>query len=181
MSQSDYSAAAFTKRPGALAALINSGTEGTRLWRPDELAAIFRHQLSAPVFVDLGQLPKGEAARLKCVSDAQGLLLKSFSELFHHPAPPVELLELTKDFAKANMDHPESALPNEVASALYFTSIAAAYVRLGARISKLRDNDLRRGWLWTRDQGWIDEKTKALLNEALSKGPLSSSGSEAAV
>jgi hypothetical protein len=175
MSQPDYSAAALTKQPGALAALINSGSETTRLWRPEELSAIFRHQLSAPVFVDLGQLPKGAAARLKQLSDAHGLLLKSFSELFHHQAPPLELLELTKDFAKANMDHPESALPSEIATALYYTSIAAAYVRLGARISRLKDSDLRRGWLWTRDQGWIDEKTKALLVEALSKGSLPSS------
>jgi hypothetical protein len=181
MSQSDYSAAAFTKRPGALAALINSGSENARLWRPDELAAIFKHQLSAPVFVDLGQLSKGAATKLKQISDAHGLLLKSFSELFHHPAPPIELLELTKDFAKANMDHPESALPSEIATALYFTSIAAAYVRLGTRISRLGDDDLRRGWLWTRDQGWIDEKTKTLLIEAISKGPYSSSGTGAAV
>jgi hypothetical protein len=175
MSQTDYSAAAFTKRPGALAALINSGSESAHLWRPNEFAAIFKHQLSAPVFVDLGQMPKRAATRLKNLSDAQGLLLKSFSELFHHPAPPIELLELTKDFAKANMNHPESALPSEIATALYFTSIAAAYVRLGARISRLGDLDLRRGWLWTRDQVWVDEKTKTLLVEALSQGPLPSS------
>lgn len=181
MPESEYSAAAFTKRPGALAALINSSSESTRLWGPDELAAVFRHQLLAPVFVDLGQMPKRAALKLKHLSDAQGLLLKSFSELFHHPAPPVELLELTKDFAKANMDHPESALPGEVATALYYISIAVAYVRLGARISKLRDDDLRRGWLWTRDQGWIDEKTKALLVEALSKGPPSKGGAGAGV
>jgi hypothetical protein len=169
MSPSDYSAAAFTKRPGALAALINSGTESTRLWRPEELAAIFRHQLSAPVFIDLGQLPKGTAARLRQVSEAQGLLLKSFSELFHHPVPPVELLELAKDFAKANMDHPESVLPGEVATALYFTSIAAAYVRLGVRISKLGDDSLAQGWRWTRDREWIDAATKVVLGEALAK------------
>jgi len=179
MPESEYSAAALTKRPGVLSALINSGSESTRLWGPEELAAVFRHQLSAPVFVDLGQMPKRAAVKLRRLGDAQGLLLKSFSELFHHPVPPVELLELTKDFAKANMDHPESALPGEVATALYYVSIAAAHVRLGARISKLGDDDLRRGWLWTRDQGWIDEMTKALLEEALSKGPTSPSGAGA--
>jgi hypothetical protein len=181
MSQSEYSAAALTRRPEALAALLNSGSENARVWQPDEFAAIFRHQLSAPVFVDFARMPKGAAAKLKRVSDAQGLLLKSFSELFHHPVPPIELLEMTKDFAKANMDHPESALPGEVATALYFASIAAAYVRLGARISKLSDQDLRAGWLWTRDQGWIDEKTKALLAEALAKGLLPSNGTGAAI
>ena len=79
------------------------------------------------------------------MSEAQGLLLKSFADLFHHPAPVIELLELAKDFAKANMDHPESGLPGEIAATLYYTSIAAALVRLDARISQLADADLQRG------------------------------------
>jgi hypothetical protein len=179
MSQSDYPSAALTKKPGSLAALINSSVEDARLWRPDELAAIFRHQLAAPVFIDLGQLPKGAARRVKHLSEAQGLLLKNFSELFHHPTPPVELLELTKDFAKANMYHSEGTLPTEIGTALYFSSIAAAYVHLGVRISKLNDEELRRGWLWTRDQAWVDDKTKALLIDALTKVPPSSGGTKA--
>ena len=50
-------------------------------------------------------------------------------------------------------------------------SIAAALVRLDTRISQLPDADLRRGLIWTRDQGWVDEKTKALLGEALANLP----------
>ncbi|HEX3728550.1 MAG TPA: hypothetical protein VHV47_02010 [Opitutaceae bacterium] len=167
MPSSDYSAASLGRSPGDLAALIHSGTDQDRLWRPDELAAIFRHQLAAPVFVDLAQLPKAAAVRLKRLTDAQGLLLKSFAELLRHPAPPVELLELTKDFAKANMDHPESAIPGPVASTLYFASIAAARVKLGTRISRLGEEDLRRGWLWAREQPWVDAETQALLTAAL--------------
>jgi hypothetical protein len=106
------------------------------------------------------------------LSEAQSLLLKSFADLFHHPAPPVELLELTKDFAKANMDHAQSSLPSEVAAALYYTSIAAALVRLGARISRLPEGELRRGLLWTGEQAWLDEETKQLLLQAAGKmGP----------
>ncbi len=86
--------------------------------------------MSAPILVDLGGYDPATAVRLKNLSDAQSLLLKSFLDLFHHPVPPMELLTLTKDFAKANMDHPDSSLPNEVAAALYYTSIAAALVRL---------------------------------------------------
>jgi len=99
------------------------------------------------------------------------LLLKSFSDLFHHPSPPIELLKLTKEFAKANMDHPESGLPTDIVSVLYYTSIAAALVRLDTRISQLKDADLRRGLLWAKDQAWIDEETKALLLKAIEKIP----------
>jgi hypothetical protein len=95
------------------------------------------------------------------------LLLKSFSELFRHPNPPLELLALTKDFAKANMNQAESSLPTEVATALYYASIASALVRLGVRISTLKDPDLHRGFSWTKEQAWIDDGTRVLLAEAL--------------
>jgi len=171
MSELDSSAAVFKSGAKRLAALMETGAEQARLWGPDELAAIFRHQMSAPVLVDLGGFDPGTAVRLKTLSDAQGLLLKSFSDLFHHPSPPIELLKLTKEFAKANMDHPESGLPTEIVSALYYTSIAAALVRCDTRISQLNDADLRRGLLWAKDQAWIDEETKVLLLKAVETIP----------
>ncbi|MGO9244682.1 MAG: hypothetical protein ACLPT4_05150 [Verrucomicrobiia bacterium] len=171
MSELDSSEAVFKSRPKRLAALMGAGAEGARLWLPEELAAVFRHQMQAPVLLDLGGFDPGTAVRLKTLSEAQGLILKSFSDLFHHPSPPLELLRLTKDFAKANLDHSESGLPSEIVSVLYYTSIAVALVRLDTRISQLKDADLRRGLLWARDQAWVDEKTKALLIEATEKIP----------
>ena len=171
MSERDSSTAVFKSRAKNLAALLETGSEQARLWGPDELAAIFRHQMSAPVLVDLGGFDPGTAVRLKTLSEAQGLLLKSFSDLFHHLSPPIELLKLTKEFAKANMDHPESGLPTEIVSVLYYASIAAALVRLDARISQLKDADLRRGLLWAKEKAWVDEETKALLINALEKVP----------
>jgi len=149
--------------------LLASREDGAQLWRPDELAAMFRHQMSAPMLVDLGSFDARTAKKLRTLSDAQGLLLKSFADLIHHSAPPLELLELVKNFAKANRDHPESGLPGGIASALYYTSIAAALVHLEVRISQLPDADLRQGLRWTAEQAWLDEKTKDLLAQALKK------------
>jgi hypothetical protein len=171
MSEFDSAAALSKSPPKSLAAFLAAGAERARLWRPEELSAIFRHQLSAPILVDLGGFDPATSARLKTLGDAQGLLLKSFSDLFHHPVPPLELLTLTKDFAKANMDHPESSLPQEVAAALYYASIAAALVRLDARISQLKDAELQRGLGWAKDQPWVDDKTRELLAAALKKIP----------
>ena len=169
MSEFDSAESVFQRQPKSLAALLEASGEEARLWRPEELGAIFRHQMAAPVLVDLGGYDPGTAARLKILSDAQSLLLKSFSDLFHHSAPPLELLELTKDFAKANMDHAQSSIPGEVAAALDYTSIAAALVRLDARITRLPPADLRRGLLWTREQAWLDADTKQLLLQAADK------------
>jgi hypothetical protein len=169
MSEFDSSAAVFKSRAKKLATLMATGEERADLWRPEELAAIFRHQMSAPVMVDLGTFDPRTATRLRTLSEAQGLLLRSFDDLFHHSAPPIELLELVKDFAKANMDHPESGLPGEIAAALYYASIAAALVRLDARISQLPDADLQRGLRWAMGQAWLDEKAKELLTQALAR------------
>jgi hypothetical protein len=169
MPESDSVSAVGKSPPKSLAAFLAAGEERARLWRPEELTAIFRHQMSAPILIDLGGFDPATATRLKTLSDAQSLLLKSFSDLFHHPVPPLELLTLAKDFAKANMDHPESSLPQEVAAALYYTSIATALVRLEARISQLKDDELRRGLLWAKDQPWVDAPTREILVDAIKK------------
>src|SRR5580698_8277257 len=137
MSEFDSSAALFKSHAKDLAKLMASGDERGPLWRADELAAMFRHQMSAPVLMDLGSFDPRTAGQLKVLTAAQGLLLSSFAELFNHAQPPIQLLEIVKDFAKANIDHPESGLPREIATTLYYTSIAAALVRLDQRISQL--------------------------------------------
>jgi hypothetical protein len=169
MSEFDSTAALSKSQPKSLAAFLAAGAERARLWRPEELSAIFRHQMSAPILVDLGGFDPATAVRLKALTEAHCLLLKSFSDLFHHPVPPLELLSLTKDFAKANMDHPDSSLPQEVAAALYYASIATAIVRLDTRISQLSDAELQRALLWAKDQPWVDAQTREILIEALAK------------
>jgi hypothetical protein len=171
MSEFDTAGALFKSPPKSLAAFMAAGDERARLWRPDELGALFRHQLAAPILVDLGGFDPVTAARLKALSTAQNLVLKSFLELFLHPVPPVELLTLTKDFAKTNMDHPESSLPKEVAAVLYYISISAALVRLDRRISQLSDGELRRGLNWAKDQNWVAPQIQQLLAQALQKLP----------
>ncbi len=171
MSEFDSSEAVFKSRANKLASLLAAGEEDSRLWQTAELAAMFRHQMAAPIMVDLGPFDPATAARLKILSEAQGLLSKSFGDLFHHPSPPVELLKMIKDFAKSNRDHPASGLPQEIASTLYYASIAAAMIRLNQRITQLPDTDLRSGLLWSLEQGWLDIATRELLTRALEKIP----------
>jgi hypothetical protein len=152
--------------PGQVAAVLGLGDAPARVWRPEELGAVFQHQMAAPVWVDLGALTPGAADKLKILVAANNLLLRSFRDLFQHPAPPLELLELVKDFAKLNRDQPESVLPTEVATVLYFLSIAAALTRCSRRITTLGDRQLREGFAWSLRQRWIDETARALLESA---------------
>ncbi|OHB72648.1 MAG: hypothetical protein A2V70_17310 [Planctomycetes bacterium RBG_13_63_9] len=136
------------------------------LWGPDELEAVLAHQLSAPLECDLGHLDKGLAGRLEAANSADGPPIRTFADLLHHPRPPVELLELTKRFAKACRSHRQSPLPDEIATVLYFLSIAVALTQCGRRITKMDDPSLGYSLDWGLKQPWLDEPTRELLRNA---------------
>ncbi|MFH0982416.1 MAG: hypothetical protein V2A79_12875 [Planctomycetota bacterium] len=153
--------------PRRLADLLQMSEGDDVIWRPEELGGILRHQLSVPIEFDLGALRRGAARKLRTGADAQGLLLRSFGDLFRHPNPPIGLLKMTKQFAKANRNQPDSPLPREISTILYYASIAAALVRCRKRIAELDDAALREGFAWGCQQPWIDDATRALFEEGL--------------
>ena len=104
---------------------------------------------------------------MRALAEAQGLLIRSYTDLFYHPAPPIELLVLTKDYAKACLNHPNSLIPEEVATVLYCASIVVALLRWNRRITRLPDQNLRSDLTWLCGQSWIDDGMKSLLEEEL--------------
>jgi hypothetical protein len=148
---------------GQLAELPDRESDGQRIWAPEELGAILQHQMSTPLRVDLIGMERAIAARVKNLATAQGLLLKSLGDLLHHPNPPIELLKLTKDFAKACRLSPESSLPGEVATVLYFACILVARTRCRQKISALSDEQLQEGIAWVLESPWLDKATRKLF------------------
>ena len=138
---------------------------GRRLWEPAELGAILEHQLSAPLECDLSHLEKDLARRLDELDSAPGKPIKTFADLLHHPHPPVELLELTKRFAKACRTRRDGPLPGEIATVLYFLSIAVALAKCDRRITKMDDQSLRYSLDWALKQPWLDASVRELLRE----------------
>jgi hypothetical protein len=163
---SDHSAIADAD-PQQLASFFDLAPDAERLWRDEELGAIMRHQLSAPLQVDLINLERGLAVKVRNLAESQGLTLKSFGDLLAHPHPPVELLKITKEFAKACRLSPRGPLPREIASVLYFACIAAALVRCRRRITGLTNEALEEGLHWVLARPWLDASTRALVEEAL--------------
>jgi hypothetical protein len=143
--------------PRRLARLFGLDERGRHLWQADELSHILAHQLSTPLFFD--------TSRLTAVT-VGGQSLRSFGDLFRHPSPPLDLLRLTKEFAKASDDRVEDPLPPEIATVLYYGVIAVALVRHGQRISSLDDGRLREGIEWVLGQPWVDSETRRVFAEA---------------
>jgi hypothetical protein len=133
------------------------------------LTAILSGQLAAPLLFDTSRLP--EATRLDLLHRSQtgASPLRTFGDLLRHPQPPIELLCLVKDYAKGLSDAPPEAthaVPAEIATCLYFATLAAALVRCGQRISALDDRALCRGFEWASFQSWISADLRTLLREA---------------
>jgi len=153
--------------PRLLADVMGLATKEGDLWAPADLGAILRHQLAAPLADELGPLDERVGDKLDAHRAAGGGALDTFGDLLRHPRPPVEMLKLTKRFARRSKGHPAAPLPGRVATILYVASIVAARTRRSARISRMDDQALRVGILWALEQPWLDESIRRLLTDGL--------------
>ena len=153
--------------PPRLAELLALGLKAEESWTPGELEAALEEQITSPIQFELAALKAADAEALRARAAAHGLVLKSLQDLFQHPKPPLELLILTKEFFKANIDRPQPGLPAEVAQALYFQSMAVAWLRHHKRISSLSDAQLLSAMEWVREQRWIPEELFSLAEQTI--------------
>jgi hypothetical protein len=155
----------FGSRAESLAKMMDANGGQQEFWTPKDLEAILDHQLSTAVDVDLAAMAQSSAEHVRALAAAAVPPIKTFRDLFHHPRPPVELLELTKRFAKRCRNSPDSPLPDEVATVLYFLSIVVAMRNCRTRISGMDEQALRHGLDWALGQPWLDKDAQRLLRE----------------
>ena len=135
-------------------------------WSESDISDIFHHQMKVPLSVELSNLDPECSARLRAYADDRSLVIKSLSDLLTHPTPPVELLQMIKDFAKANRTQTEEGLPGPVASSIYYLAIASAWVALGRRITTMADEGVVKGLRWTAKRPWIGPAYLGILEQA---------------
>lgn len=152
--------------PQALAEIMEVDEEAENLWKSREMAAILRHQLAAPAEGELRSVrPRlaSEFAQYNMIHDED---IESFGDIFRHPSPPLELLRLTKAFAKASRRDRNNALPDELSALLYFLSIALAKVQWDECITSLPDAQIKKGLQWAIGREWIEPDMRKILREA---------------
>lgn len=148
-----------------LAQMLDVEDGDQELWKPKELRAILKHQLSASLDVDLRHLGNRSGPQRRVRGLAEGPPIESFRDLLFHPSPPVRMLELTKKFARESRKRPDCLLPEEIAAMLYLLSIVVARIRCQRRITKLDDHALQDALHWALEQSWVDEPIRELLQE----------------
>jgi len=147
--------------PCSLADLMGLAQDSGGEPEPQVLAAVLDEELTKPI------QPELSGTHVAGATKAGGPSVESIGDLLRHPHPPLELLLLAKAYARANLQHPDSALPRDVALVLYFTCIAAAMVKCGQRITHLQSRSLRDGLAWAADRTWASDGTRGLLRAAL--------------
>src|SRR5262249_32283284 len=128
--------------------------------------------LSAPIQFDMELLAGDLSRKLTAYRAAGKPMPPRFADLLFAARPPAELLDLVKQFAKANRSHPDGPM-QKIACALYHASILVARMRCagsggqsqGQRISQLSDADLATGVAWALEQRWLDRRTRELFEE----------------
>jgi hypothetical protein len=140
-------------------------------WSDGELTEMLEHQLQSPL-LEVLQPPAdvihsfgADAVNI----GANGLI--TFNDLLTHQDPPIALLRLANEFANSADMRQEDPLPANVATTLYFLTIAAALARHRKNISPMEDSALRRGLKWVQDQSWVGQTMRDLTTAALAVIP----------
>lgn len=136
-------------------------------WMPNDFGAMLRHQLAMPVCFDLDLMRREANKRTRWEEGANPP--HTFGDLFRSAGGSVDLLVLSKDFAKASLAHPDSSIPQAIAEVIYYCSIAAALVHYGKSISQLDCNALTLCFQRALNQPWLDESLKPLFQGAISR------------
>ncbi len=156
----------LNEEANGLLTLLNEMDPGEPLWSGDDLTTILDHQLQAPLIVDLGSMQGVDSEHVRQLASARGLVLRSFEDLLGHSNPPLQLLVLTKEFAKRNLISPRSAIPREVARILYFSCIASAMVHSRKVISQLGTDELMEGFSWCLQRPWLKPELQEMFEQA---------------
>jgi len=166
MNEHDTSQTIFMSGPAGLARILDQNEKNVALWGPDEMRAMWRHQLRAPLDADLGTVQSANLAVLRLAPETRVFLDKSFENLLHGSKPPLSLLKISKQFAKETFKEAEDAQLKETAAMLYYACYAVAMVAHGQRIGGISGRDLAGGFDWAVGRIWIDEPTKNLIAQA---------------
>jgi len=138
--------------PSQLSALMGLDSEES-LWSESDLAAILRHLLETPISAQTGQSHHRQ----------------TFGQLLAARRPSLEHLKTVKEFAKSARKDPNLGLPADVATVIYYATLAAARLRCKKAISQLSDAEFRDGIDWTLSRAWLNDSLTPLFRTAKEK------------
>jgi len=136
-------------------------------WTTEQLRKMYQRLLCTRVDKLSTRVPKA-AQRAAQLAAASNPPVEKIIDLIRHPNPSLELLELTKGFAKAVFHH-SHCVPPAVSIMLYYLIIVVAMLRHDEKITTLGDEQLKEGIFSRMTEPWLDNGSAQLLQQALTK------------
>lgn len=140
--------------------IAGSGLDGCN---DAELSSVLSLELGTSIVDTIAKSGLVHAQDIAAIAAHAAPPIASFRDLFHHPAPPTELLEIVKNYAKLCRAKDAHGPSGEVSTVLYFLSIAVAQAKHGKRITEMDDAGVLAGVTWVLQKQWVDRETKSLL------------------
>lgn len=153
--------------PTALAEIMASDSRDEH-WTEADLATILEHQFKAPVVGDLSFIRGISDRTVEAAVAGAEPAITSFGDLLASEAPPLILLELTKEYGKYLSRERAGVLPPEIGTALYYAAIGKGILS-GHRISSLSDEQLASGLRWHLELPWLIAPLRSLFLAALER------------
>lgn len=149
-----------------LAAILSSESLSI-LWTPEDEEKIWQQLLASSILLELEELGVGsQLLNDACLS--ANPRIQVFQDLIGHPAPPANVLNAVRRLAKTQALEAGASGIAPMARALYYATVATALIA-GMKITKLGEDGLLGGLAWMRDQPWLDEKTRQVIDQARKK------------
>jgi len=166
----DSSTAVHASPAAGLLRLLELDEHTPTNWPRADAAAMFQHQLAAPLELDLSGENAPGSTTVEALAElprARRAGIRTFADLFSHAAPPLAVLKVAKDFFKrAARSQPRDSAEHRVAHACYLLSVVTARRRLDKRITNLSDTELRHNIHWALRQEWLGQAIHTLLRDA---------------
>ncbi|MGD2111624.1 MAG: hypothetical protein PVI86_19785 [Phycisphaerae bacterium] len=138
-----------------LAKLLRAGDVDAATWTPEE-----RRQLLLELFAK--PLPPGRAGTGRSPGP-----LPPIGETLRSNSPPLPLLDAIKGYAKALREDPESGIPPDVATYVYYAAIATAIRWHGKPLTSLDTEALTKGFSWCLECPWVSPPFRKLFEHAV--------------
>ncbi|MEF8788136.1 MAG: hypothetical protein V5A84_03620 [Planctomycetota bacterium] len=100
--------------------------------------------------------------------------IRTVRDLLLHPSPPVGVLIILKNAAKASRNSPEGPLSDRASTALYLAAIGIAWLRCRELITTLDIQSLDENLSWAARQSWDDPEIIEALEYAAAQARSSS-------
>lgn len=134
-----------------------------------EMASALEHLLNVPLRELLKSVPAFVDWSSSFDESEDSALCRTVRELLSAPAPSLRLLQLVKDYAKNCRATPNTKIPADIASALYFLSVSSSVLAHDRTLSQLPIEALREGIRWLAAQPWVAPAEKLLAERAFEK------------